>query len=83
MANWAVRVGPNVSGENDGIVNGNSAAFYLEFGSGSPVVEVSADGGKSWKSIPANQGIKVNGNNMVQWRYSADGASFKLLMSPA
>jgi len=83
MANWAVQVGPNVSGANDGVVNSNSAEFYLAIGSGTPVVEFSTDAGGSWQAVPPNREIKVSGSNMVQWRYSANGSSFKLLMTPA
>ena len=83
---WAVQIGPEVQGNAFGYVNGLSAKFFLELGSGDPdktYAWYSTDATDPSIPIPNNKIIEVSGDNTVAWKYLApEGVSFKFVMGP-
>lgn len=71
--NWTVQIGPGLQGMTQGVVNGNSATFYVAPSgiTGEVYAACSTDAGNSWTVIPPNEPFSVSGSNFVQWQVDA------------
>lgn len=81
---FQVQIGPNVTGNAQGMVNSTSASFFVEVGSGSAdqsYASYSTTAGSSWVPIPNNEQVEASGANMVQWKYSIpSGVNLKFVI---